>query len=92
MDEIKFQHRKVDLFLSQIVFIYGKKMHTPGAEVSGFIAILIVQITILIIYGIFVRYDYEMLPSNNNATSEELLDIEQKHRVSYPRKCFFLTS
>lgn len=79
---------KSDLFLSKIVFIYHKKMHTAGAEVSGFISILIVQVTILIIFGIFVRYDHEMLPKNENATSEEILSIEQKHRVSYPRKCF----
>lgn len=68
-------------------------MHTPGAEVSGFIGILIVQITILILFGIFVRYDYEMLPSgkNDSATSDEqLASIEKEHRVSYPRKfpCF----
>lgn len=63
-------------------------MHTAGAEVSGFISILIVQVTILIIFGIFVRYDYEMLPKNDNATSEEILAIEKQHRVSYPRKCF----
>lgn len=65
-------------------------MHTPGAQVNGFIGILIVQITILILYGIFVRYDYEMLPSgskNANTTSDELLaNIEKEHRVSYPRK------
>lgn len=59
-----------------------------GAEVSGFIGILVFQVTILIIYGIFVRYDYEMLPSsgNSSANSEELSAIERQHRVSYPRK------
>lgn len=63
-------------------------MHTPGAEVSGFIGILIVQVTIVIIYGIFVRYDYEMLPTdaiNDNTTSKITEAIEQQHRVSYPR-------
>lgn len=61
-------------------------MHTAGAEVSGFIGILIVQITILIIYGIFVRYDFEMLPAASNSTTEELAAIDKQHRVSYPRK------
>ncbi|XP_031637364.1 ammonium transporter Rh type A [Contarinia nasturtii] len=58
-------------------------MHTSGTEVSGFIGIIIVQVTILIIYGIFVRYDYEMLPTTN-VTSEEFAAIEKQHRVSYP--------
>lgn len=64
-------------------------MHPPGAEVSGFIGILIVQLTILIIFGIFVRYDYEMLPvdaKNENITSEVASSIQQQHRASYPRK------
>lgn len=67
-------------------------MHTPAAEYSGFIGILIVQVTILIVFGIFVRYDYEMLPidgRNMNSSSEELATIEQQHKVSYPRKWFF---
>lgn len=70
-------------------------MHTSGAEVSGFIGILIVQVTILIIYGVFVRYDYEMLPTdakNDNSTSEQLASVERQHRVSYPRKYFFTLS
>lgn len=64
-------------------------MHTPGAEVSGFIGILIVQLMILITFGIFVRYDFEMLPTdskNENATSDETLAIEREHKASYPRK------
>lgn len=61
-------------------------MHTPGAEASGFIGILLIQITFLIIYGIFVRYDYEMLPLNANASQDEISAIEQQHKVSYPRE------
>lgn len=64
-------------------------MHTVGAELSGFIGVLIVQVTILIIYAIFVRYDNEMLPTdakNDNFTAKELTAIEEQHRVSYPRK------
>lgn len=70
-------------------------MHTPGAEVKGFIGVLIVQVTIFIIHGVFVRYDYEMLPTdakNDNATSEQLASIERQHQVSYPRKYFFTQS
>lgn len=68
------------------------EMQSTGSEVSGFIGILIVQVTILILFGIFVRYDLEMLPTdakNDNFTSEELAAIEQQHRVSYPRKWRF---
>lgn len=64
-------------------------MQTIGSEVSGFIGILIVQIFILILYGIFVRYDYEMLPvdtNNENITNDEIMEIERNHKVSYARK------
>lgn len=64
-------------------------MQTIGSEVSGFIGILVVQIFILILYGIFVRYDYEMLPidtKNENITNDEIMEIERNHKVSYARK------
>lgn len=64
-------------------------MHTMGSEVSGFIGIMTIQVTILILYGIFVRYDYEMLPidsKNENITNDELLAIERNQKASYPRK------
>lgn len=64
-------------------------MHTMGSEVNGFIGILIVQITILILFGIFVRYDNEMLPidsKNGSLSAEDFMAIEQSHRASYPRK------
>lgn len=65
-------------------------MKPVGAEVSGFIGIFIVQITIIILFGIFVRYDIEMLPMDSkkeNITADTLASIEQNHRASYPRKC-----
>lgn len=67
------------------------KMHTPGSEVSGFIGIFIIQVTFVLIFGIFVRYDDEMLPmdSSGNSSSEQFSSIQQQHRVSYPRKFEF---
>lgn len=64
-------------------------MKPMATEVSGFIGIFTVQITIIILYGIFVRYDAEMLPMDSkaeNITAEKLLAIEQNHRASYPRE------
>lgn len=66
-------------------------MQSPASEYSGFIGILVIQVAILILFGIFVRYDSEMLPfdaKNDNNTAEELAAIEQQHRVSYPRKLY----
>lgn len=59
-------------------------------QMSGFIGIFLIQITILILYGIFVRYDIEMLPDSKkeNLTSELLEEIDQKHKANYPRKYF----
>lgn len=64
-------------------------MMAVGTEMSGFIGIFIIQITILILFGIFVRYDDEMLPIDSkaaNISADKLLAIEQNHRASYPRK------
>lgn len=62
-------------------------MQNTTTEVSGFVGILIIQVTILILYGIFVRYDYEMLPMNSkNGTMDELMAIERNQKASYPRK------
>lgn len=63
-------------------------MHTPGAEVSGFICVLIVQVTFIVIYGIFVRYDDALLPDNVDANADYLAGVERERRVSYPRKFF----
>lgn len=63
-------------------------MKSMNKQMSGFIGIFLIQITIIILYGIFVRYDIEMLPTSkkDNVTEEQRLDIERKHNVSYPRK------
>lgn len=55
-------------------------------QVSGFIGIFLIEITILILYGIFVRYDDEMLPTDSNTSNETLAKIEQEHKANYPRK------
>lgn len=58
-------------------------------QVSGFIGIFLIQITIIILYGIFVRYGDEMLPSDakkENLTSAQRFVIDQKQGAKYPRK------
>lgn len=69
----------------------GIEMHTPGSEANGFFGIFVIQVTFVIFFGIFVRYDYEMLPmdSSGNFSSEQVSSIQQQHRVSYPRKFEF---
>lgn len=61
-------------------------MNTPGAEVSGFITILLVQLAFLVVFGIFVRYDTGLLPTDPFASPSQIQSIEEQHRVSYPRK------
>lgn len=62
-------------------------MHTPGAEVSGFICVLIIQMTFIVLFGIFVRYDDALLPDTVDANADVLEAIERERGVSYPRKC-----
>lgn len=67
-------------------------MQPAGAKASGFIGIFIIQVTIIILFGIFVRYDISMLPEDfspdDNSTSTQLLrnKIGESHKVSYPRE------
>ncbi|CAD7082792.1 unnamed protein product [Hermetia illucens] len=63
-------------------------MHTPGANVAGYVSLFGVQIVLLIIYWIYVRYDDELLPqdseeSSGDATSQDE-GLEEKHVPSYP--------
>lgn len=64
-------------------------MHTPGAQVSGFICVLIIQLTFIVVYGIFVRYDDALLPHDIDIRADDLAAIERKQAVSYPRKFTF---
>lgn len=59
-------------------------MQPAGAKASGFIGIFLVQVTIIILFGIFVRYDDYMLPTESNSTSEQL--SKKIDWVSYPRE------
>lgn len=62
-------------------------MEPMGAKASGFIGIFLIQITIIILYGIFVRYDVAMLPTDKNKTSHEGWEkIQQNQKASYPRE------
>lgn len=56
---------------------------------SGFIVIIVVQIIIFILFGIFTRYDDSLLPKDEQfvAEVEELAPGETKRVPSYPRKC-----
>lgn len=71
-------------------------MHTPGAGISGYALMLLVQIIFLIVYAVYVRYEDKLLPTSKDSISvnveEEL--FEKKHVPSYPRKLhpdFFLS-
>lgn len=71
------------------------QMHTPGANVAGYVSLFGVQIVLLIIYWIYVRYNDELLPqdseeSSGDATSQDE-GLEEKHVPSYPRECYFIT-
>lgn len=65
-------------------------MHTPGAEVSGFICVLIIQVIFIVVYGIFVRYDDALLPDSVDASGYDLAAIERARAYSYPRTFFSL--
>lgn len=61
-------------------------MHSIGAELSGFLFLLIVQITFIVLFCIFVRYDDALLPDDAAATKAEKELVAERRRISYPRK------
>ncbi len=71
-----------------ILYSTKKKMHTPGAGISGYALLLTVQIIFLIVYAVFVRYDDSLLPKNVDDGDGEEDSFEKKHVPSYPRKLF----
>lgn len=64
-----------------------EKMQTTNA---GYAGILIIQMTFLLLYVLFVRYDSGLLPLEENASAVDLDDIELQHKANYPRKFYSL--
>lgn len=61
-------------------------MEPTGAKASGFIGIFLIQITIIILYGIFVRYDSSMLPKDSTTSEKEHEQENGSYPHKYPRK------
>lgn len=59
-------------------------MNTVGSKLGGYILLLLIQATFVVVYGIFVRYEDRLLPSYKNATEYGMPKME--HVASYPRK------
>lgn len=60
------------------------KMNTVGSKLGGYILLLIIQATFVVIYGIFVRYEDRLLPTYRNATENGEPKVE--HASKYPRE------
>lgn len=48
-------------------------MHTDGSKVSGFISLFVVQIALLVLFWIYVRYDEVALPTGTAAPTNETM-------------------
>lgn len=55
-------------------------MNTPGASVSGYALLLVLQLAFLFIFGIYTDYDDELRPKNGTQADEGF------HVPKYPRK------
>lgn len=65
------------------------KMHSIASQIGGFVTVLILQVTFIVVFGIFVRYDDGLLPANNNNNqSFGSNGLENQHTASYPRTYF----
>lgn len=58
-------------------------MHSPGAKVSGYVVLMIVQIIFLVLFWLFVRYEKELLPP---AIDAEDAGSAKEHVSKYPRE------
>lgn len=69
-------------------------MNSSGPGISGYILLLAVQVSFLIVYALFVRYDNKLLPNDqldNGAIAGEEENIGtggKKYVPSYPREFF----
>lgn len=63
-------------------------MHPPGATVSGYILLFIIQIVFLILFAVLTDYDDELLPKNSTkvATSAYQLEREDEPENDVPEK------
>lgn len=68
------------LLLLLLVYIRCDKMHSPVTKVTGFIALMIVQIILLALFWLFVRYSDGALPS------DEGRGLGEEHVSKYPRE------
>lgn len=60
-------------------------MHTPGSSVAGYISLLIVQLILLILFGIYVRYEEKLLPHHTDEVIQpEDEGLLEEHVPSYP--------
>lgn len=76
------------LLLLLLVYIRCDKMHSPATKVTGFIVLMIVQIILLALFWLFVRYGDEASPH------DEGRELGEPHVSKYPReyldKAYFL--
>lgn len=62
------------------------KSTTMQTANAGFVGIFILQLMFLLLYVLFVRYDKELLPLDENASAVDLDEIALEHKANYPRK------
>lgn len=63
-------------------------MHTLGSKLGGYICLLVIQATFIVVYGIFVRYEDRLLPGHKDSPENE--PHRTGHVSSYARKYTFI--
>lgn len=48
--------------------VVSAKMHTLKTETSGFMVLMLIQLTFVLIFGLYVRYDEALLPAADVST------------------------
>lgn len=64
-------------------------MNTVGSKLGGYILLLLIQATFIVVYGIFVRYDDRLLPVYKNSTALLINEVPKmdplnKYPCEYP--------
>lgn len=66
-------------------------MHSVYPKVSGFISLFVVQIIFLAVYWVYVRYDVEALPKDDDAPHQPETEgngLKEEHVSKYPREFY----
>lgn len=58
-------------------------MHTPGSTLSGYILLLTIQLSFLVIFAVYTDYADDLLPKNGTQAAEHFIIPKYSRKKTY---------